>query len=89
MKKIVIDDLYTTELKPFINDLEVIKIGIILGGTFWSGYPTWGLNPGISINTVYDGINTRSITYEGAGNFHDNKFNTIDYARTVNVWVRR
>lgn len=91
MKKIVINSLYTTELKPFINDLEVIEVGIVLGGggTLWDGYSHLGLNPNVFIMTTYDGINNLSKTYEVAGNFHDNKFNTTDYGRTVNAWVSR
>ncbi|OBQ07579.1 MAG: hypothetical protein AN490_11500 [Anabaena sp. AL09] len=88
MKKIVINSLYTTELKPFIDDLDVIEIDIVSGG-MWGSYPYSGLNPGVSIMTTYDGINSMSKTYEGAGNFHDNKFNTTDYGRTVNAWVSR
>ncbi|MFM7363527.1 MAG: hypothetical protein ACKO11_03275 [Cuspidothrix sp.] len=85
MEKIVIKDLYTAHTETFMDDLEVTKksIGIVLGGTFW------GLNPGIYINTVYDGVNTISNTYEGAGNFHDNKINTVDYSRTNNVRLYR
>jgi hypothetical protein len=86
MEKIMIDSFYTTELKPFIDDLDVIEVGIVLGGT-WGSYPYSGLNPNVSIITTYDGINTISKTYEGAGSFHDNKFNTTDYARTVNAWI--
>jgi len=81
MKEIVIDDLYTTELKTFIDDLKSTEVGILLGGGFS------GLNPSVFIMTTYDGINSMSKTYEGAGNFHDNKFHTTDYARTVNAWV--
>ncbi|MBJ7296474.1 MAG: hypothetical protein JHC73_09155, partial [Dolichospermum sp.] len=70
MKKIVINSLYTTELKPFIDDLDVIEIDIVSGG-MWGSYPYSGLNPGVSIMTTYDGINSMSKTYEGAGTFHD------------------
>ena len=91
MEKIVIKDLYPAETETFIDDLEVTKksIGIVLGGTFWGNYSHWGLNPGIYINTIYDGVNTISNTYEGAGNFHDNKIHTVDYSRTNNVRVYR
>ena len=91
MEKIVIKDLYPAETETFMDDLEVTKksISIVLGGTFWANYPHWGLNPGIYINTVYDGVNTISNTYEGAGNFHDNKIHTVDYSRTNNVRVYR
>ncbi|MBS3028508.1 MAG: hypothetical protein HCA25_15880 [Dolichospermum sp. DET50] len=91
MKRIVIKDLYLPEIESFMDDSEVIEkgIGIVLGGNFWGLYPRLGLDSGVYITTVYDGINTISNTYEGAGSFHDNKFNTIDYARTVNAWVGR
>ena len=90
MEKIVINDLYPSHLVTFIDDLKISKLGILLGGGFWGGgYPNLGLSPNVFITTVYDGINTISTTYEGAGSFHDNKFNTIDYARTVNAWVNR
>ncbi|MBO1057979.1 MAG: hypothetical protein HEQ27_16245 [Dolichospermum sp. JUN01] len=89
MEKIVINDLYPSHLVTFIDDLKISKLGILSGGGFWGGYPNLGLSPNVFITTVYDGINTISTTYEGAGSFHDNKFNTIDYARTVNAWVNR
>ncbi|MBJ7298610.1 hypothetical protein [Anabaena sp. AL09] len=89
MKGIVINDLYPTDLVTFMNDLKNRELGILLGGGFWGGYPSFGLTPNVFITTVYDGINTISTTYEGAGSFHDNKFNTIDYGRTVNAWVNR
>ncbi|MBS9383805.1 MAG: hypothetical protein HEQ24_06020 [Dolichospermum sp. BR01] len=89
MEKIVINDLYPSHLVTFIDDLKISKLGILLGGDFWRGYPNLGLSPNVFITTVYDGLNSISTTYEGAGSFHDNKFNTIDYARTVNAWVNR
>ena len=89
MNHIVIYDLYPMVLGTYIDNLEQKELSIILGGTFWGLYPNLGLNPGVYITTVYDGVNTISKTYEGAGNFHDNKFNTIDYGRTVNAWVNR
>ncbi len=89
MEKIVINDLCSSHSAAFIDDLKTPTLGILLGGNFWGGYPKLGLSPNVLITTVYDGINTISNTYEGAGNFHDNKFNTIDYARTVNAWVNR
>jgi hypothetical protein len=91
MEKIVINDLYPTDFTPFVKDLEPKELNIILGGMFWDFYPNWGLSPGsnVLITTVYDGINTISTTYEGSNTFRDNKFNTIDYARTVNAWVNR
>lgn len=89
MGKIVITDLYPTQLETFIDDVKTLELGILLGGGFWGGYPNLGLSPNVFITTIYDGINTISTTYEGAGNFHDNKFNTIDSGRTVNAWVSR
>ncbi len=89
MERIVIYDLYPTGLETFIKDLETSELSIILGGNFWGGFPNLGLNPNILISTVYDGINTISTTYEGAGNVHDNKVNTVDYSRTTNAWVYR
>ena len=89
MEKIVINDLYPSHLVTFIDDLKISKLGILLGGGFWWGYPNLGLSPNVFITTVYDGLNSISTTYEGAGNFHDNKFNTVDYGRTVNAWVNR
>jgi hypothetical protein len=89
MNNIAIYDLYSTNSKTFIDDLEPKELSIILGGLFWGFYPTSGLNPhsNVFITTIYDGINRVSTTYEGSNNFSDNKFNTIDNARTVNAWV--
>ncbi|MBE9248496.1 hypothetical protein IQ226_04680 [Dolichospermum sp. LEGE 00240] len=89
MKKIVINDLYSSHLLTFVDDLKPPELGVLLGRGLGGFYPYLGLSPNVFITTVYDGINTISTTYEGAGNFHDNKFNTIDYARTVNAWVNR
>ncbi|MTJ11214.1 hypothetical protein FJR11_01095 [Anabaena sp. UHCC 0187] len=89
MERIVIYDLYPTHTETFIDDLEPKELNIILGGIFWRNNPNWGLNPNILINTVYDGINTVSTTYEGGNNFRDNKINTVDYSRTANIRIYR
>ncbi|MBD2443300.1 hypothetical protein H6G25_08855 [Dolichospermum sp. FACHB-1091] len=87
MKGIVISNLFLPHLESFFYDLKKIESSIVLGGLFWGDYPNWGGTPNVFVMTTYDGLNTISTTYEGAGNFHDNKFHTIDYARTVNAWV--
>lgn len=89
MKKIVINDLYNSHLFSFIDDLKPPELCVLLGRGLGGFYPYLGPSPNVFITTVYDGINTISKTYEGAGNFHDNKFNTIDSGRTVNAWVNR
>ena len=89
MKKIVINDLYPGHLLTFIDDLMPPELYVLLGRGLGGFYPPLGLSPNVFVTTVYDGVNTISTTYEGAGSFHDNKFNTIDYARTVNAWVNR
>jgi len=89
MKRIVINDLYSSYLLTFIDDLNSPELGVLSGRGLGGFYPNLGLSPNVFITTVYDGINTISNTYEGAGNFHDNKFNTVDYGRTVNAWVNR
>ena len=93
MTAIVINDLHPKKLQTFIHDLETTEIGVLTGGIFWGSYPNLGLFPnlpgisGIYITTIYDGLNTISNTYEGAGSYHDNKINTIDYSRTANAWI--
>ncbi|MTJ50923.1 hypothetical protein [Dolichospermum sp. UHCC 0259] len=87
MKKIVINDLYSSHLLTFIDDLNPPELGALLGRGLGGFYP--GLSPNVFITTVYDGINRISNTYEGGGSFRDNKFNTIDSGRTVNAWVGR
>ena len=87
MERVLINNFDSTDLESFIYDLKQIESSIVLGGSVWGDYPNWGGTPNVFVITMYDGLNTISTTYEGAGNFHDNKFHTIDYARTVNAWV--
>lgn len=89
MNRIAIYDLHPDHLETFIKDLETTEISLLTGGIFWEVYPnlTPNLRPNIYISTIYDGVNTISNTYEGAGSYHDNKINTIDYSRTTNAWI--
>ncbi|MBD2136171.1 hypothetical protein H6F32_00910 [Anabaena sp. FACHB-1237] len=91
MNRIAIYDLHPYHLETFIKDLETTEIRFLIGGISWGSYPNFGLTPNLTpniyISTIYDGVNTISNTYEGAGSYHDNKINTIDYSRTTNAWI--
>jgi hypothetical protein len=81
MNRLVISDLNVNDLYSTIYDLSPLEIENLFGGGFVPGYPN------VYISTFHGDVNSVSTTYEGSGNSHDNKYHTIDYARSVYVWV--
>lgn len=82
MDKLVISDLHPTDVDSFLYDLYPAKAKTILGGLLSDQYPN------ARILTIHGDTNSRATTYEGAGNYHDNKINTVDYSRSTYVWYR-
>lgn len=82
MEQLVISDLHPTDLGIFLYDLDPAQMKTVLGGILWDG------DPNVRILTIHGDVNSTSTTYEGAGNSHDNKINTVDYSRTTYVWYR-
>ncbi len=83
MDKIVIPDLHPTDVDTSIYELSSAEVKTVSGGIYWGGYPN------IHIASFHDSVNSPSTTYEGAGNFHDNKINTVDYSRSSYFWIYR
>lgn len=85
MATIIISDL---QEKTFLDDLNSEQIQQILGTgiiPFWNGGPDV-----VQLSTVYDGINARQTSYRGPFGLYDNKFFTLDFARSnyyFIIWV--
>ncbi len=81
MAAIIISDLQFIEQKTFLYDLNSEQTQQILGTGI---LPLWGGGiSSVALTTVYDGINNLQSAYEGPFGFHDNKFFTLDFARSA------
>ncbi|MBD2385187.1 hypothetical protein [Cylindrospermum sp. FACHB-282] len=82
MNKLVISDLHPTDVETFLSDLDPAQMKTLLGGFLSDQYRN------ARILTIHGDINSKSTTYEGAGNSHDNKIHTVDYSRSTYIWYR-
>jgi hypothetical protein len=82
MSKILIYELHPHDVSTYVNVLTTAQLETILGG----GYP-YGFHIMNSTDRTYVNAVDNSIRFDGGGagsiNMHDNKYNTIDYSRSV------
>ncbi|MEA5507882.1 hypothetical protein VB735_33300 [Halotia wernerae UHCC 0503] len=84
MAKIVISGLSFINVETFLHELAPVKAEMIMGGRY---FESWAGD--IQILTVHDGINQFERRVESASGYvvRNNKFDTIDYSRTNNIYV--
>jgi hypothetical protein len=77
MATIIISDL---QEKQFLYELHLEQMQKVSGASI---IPLWGQRASnIVLTTVYDGINNLETAYRGPFGFYDNKFFTLDFARS-------